>query len=778
MEVEIRMPQPRWHLSANKPRSPGYGNGKESKLDASQPQLQRPRPVRVSSAGASEPIPMQPITTGATTRTNSTSSTSSSSSSSNANSNSSNGSSSSNNPDRRANGPAPPCVVKSLGSGRFAQQRQVSTIKKTPGVSSSSSPSSCLTSTLGACTGVAGDAHAWDEPFEEQQLVGCSPGPEERRRRLPVDEDDGDDDDDAVENLVVRLSLSKTDSPLAKSGTCGTVDTTNATDSVLVWNNATTGESFPGEESLPDRDRDCDPTTPPASAVSSRSRLSSYGRVFSSARKLLFGGNTEDEPCHGPSAPLHRQGEDCDDDDDNGLVPSGSKELNPNSLSRNYVRRSPITSSRSLMASSFTPTPCTPRELFAPAYKDATECNFERRNEGWPIHASARDDCASSLAHPGSDHDSDPVPTNATSIHASVMDDGASSLAHPDSDHDSDTVPTNVTSIHASVTDDGASSRTHPDSDPDSDTVPTNVTIRNELPSETAMGGHREIQYWRRRLQHAAQHCGKKHWSTADAYFNLGLAQMKLSGSNSNSNIHVNSNNNSNSNSKCIKVESLFSSGKKTARAKHQYDLAVENLTIAHGMFERHFGSKHLAVGRALDALALAVVRRANHERKTARTADLPSLREEFLRAQTLLEQAFELRVHHLGIWHVDTVETFNKLAGVMLRLGAVRAAANAYREVYEVRYAIYGPGHPSVAIAAHALANCCYWLGLRVDSECERQRKDALKWYGVALEVYEAMGLPYRHPTVGKLLADRSRLEDEDEDGPGRGGGTAGGGG
>ena len=119
--------------------------------------------------------------------------------------------------------------------------------------------------------------------------------------------------------------------------------------------------------------------------------------------------------------------------------------------------------------------------------------------------------------------------------------------------------------------------------------------------------------------------------------------------------------------------------------------------------------------------------------------------------AQRLLEQAFAVRVHHLGVWHADTVETYNKLASVQLHLGQVREAAKAYREVFLVRRAIFGPDHPSVAISAHSLANCYYKL---------RRVQESLKYYQIALTVYETMGLPYRHPTVATLLKDRSRLE------------------
>ncbi|VEU42769.1 unnamed protein product [Pseudo-nitzschia multistriata] len=305
-------------------------------------------------------------------------------------------------------------------------------------------------------------------------------------------------------------------------------------------------------------------------------------------------------------------------------------------------------------------------------------------------------------------------------------------------------------------------------------TVPLPSILRNEnnkgdfanteigyttIASENDMGGHREIQYWRQRLNHSSQYNGKKHSSTADAFLNLGLAQLKLQGSSSNNNIN-----------NITDPSHLYqnSNHQNDAKKRHQYDLAVENLTIAHEIFEGLYGPHHLAVGRALDALGLAIVRRANHEKASNRTQEkgnsghqptsprnhsntTTAIEKELSYAQRLLEDALALRAHHLGVWHVDTVETYNKLAGVHLHLGQVQAAATAYHEVFLVRRAIFGANHPSVAISAHSLANCYYRLG---------DVPQSLKWYQTSLNVYETMGLPYRHPTVAKLLKDRSRLE------------------
>jgi tetratricopeptide (TPR) repeat protein len=244
--------------------------------------------------------------------------------------------------------------------------------------------------------------------------------------------------------------------------------------------------------------------------------------------------------------------------------------------------------------------------------------------------------------------------------------------------------------------------------------------------------GHHEIRYWRQRLHHASKHYGKSHSSTADAYFNLGRAQLDLSSSQHSQHHHP--------------WETS------TTQQKHQYDLAIENLTIAHGIWEHTHGPQHLAVGRALDSLALAIVRRANHDRTNSGSNTSNQSIDDLRYARRLLEQAFGVRAHHLGVWHVDTVETYNKLAGVLLHLGLLGEASRAYREVFLVRRAIFGNHHPSVAIAAHSLANCHYRRG---------GFEESLGWYKVALDVYEAMGLSYRHPAVIKLLRDQSRLEE-----------------
>jgi hypothetical protein len=229
--------------------------------------------------------------------------------------------------------------------------------------------------------------------------------------------------------------------------------------------------------------------------------------------------------------------------------------------------------------------------------------------------------------------------------------------------------------------------------------------------------GQREVQYFKRRLDHATRYYGKVHSQTADASYNLGEAQLR--------NFH--------------------------------YDLALENfaraLAICRSLHrEDRF---HLSIGRALDAMGLAVLRSSAKQQQPQPQPQGNHQRMDALQeAQRLLEQAFAIRHHHLGVWHVDTVETYNRLASVQLHLGRLNEACHAYQEVFYVRQAIFGRTHPSVAISAHSVANCYYKLG------GPEHVPKSLEWYRRALDIYEAMALPYHHPAVSKLLKDQSRLE------------------
>lgn len=207
-----------------------------------------------------------------------------------------------------------------------------------------------------------------------------------------------------------------------------------------------------------------------------------------------------------------------------------------------------------------------------------------------------------------------------------------------------------------------------------------------------------EQAYWNSLVTSRSMTYGAVHRQTAEAMFNLGHAHMRLND--------------------CEKSMGYF---KSASRIWKSLD-----------------GPTHLSVGRALDAYGLAALRSVKTEK---------SLRQ----AKVALEEAFAIRFHTLGVWHVDTVETFNKIASVHLHLGDFREACRAYEEVYLVRKAIFGVEHPSVAISAHSLATVHTHLS---------QPEKALKFYDIAFDIYTNMKLSHDHPTVARLLRDRKRLE------------------
>ena len=207
-----------------------------------------------------------------------------------------------------------------------------------------------------------------------------------------------------------------------------------------------------------------------------------------------------------------------------------------------------------------------------------------------------------------------------------------------------------------------------------------------------------EQSYWTGVVNNRSATLGTLHRHTAEAFLSLGHAHMRL----------------------------------------NNYSEAMSSFQSSCKIFKALDGPTHVSVGRALDAFGLAALR--------CKQGGATYL----IQAKTALEEAFAIRFHSLGVWHVDTVETFNKIASVYLHMGRLMEASLAYKEVYLVRKAIYGVNHPSVAISAHGLAN----VYLRM-----KQPEQSLLYFDVALGIYRSMHLPKGHPTVARLLNDRKRL-------------------
>ena len=184
-------------------------------------------------------------------------------------------------------------------------------------------------------------------------------------------------------------------------------------------------------------------------------------------------------------------------------------------------------------------------------------------------------------------------------------------------------------------------------------------------------------------------------------------------------------------------AEAFMEKGHASLRAK-QYREALESFKSARRIWKAKHGDTHLTVAKASDGIGMAYLRS-------------PKTRENLNHARKNLDYAFTIRYHELGPWHVDTVDSYNKIAGVYLHLSQYNAALKAYEQVFLVRKAIFGDDHPSVAVSAHALANVHFHLS---------EIKESLYYYNVALEIYTQMHLDMNHPTVSRLLRDRKRLD------------------
>jgi len=147
-----------------------------------------------------------------------------------------------------------------------------------------------------------------------------------------------------------------------------------------------------------------------------------------------------------------------------------------------------------------------------------------------------------------------------------------------------------------------------------------------------------------------------------------------------------------------------------------------------------------LALARVVDAIGMAWARVSQDDDQ-----------DHCYKAKAALEEAFKIRYDLLGPWHIDTVETLNKIAYVHLHLREYDEAGNAYWEVFWVRKAIFGGDHPSVAIAAHALGNVMVHLAAT---------EDAAKYFQIAVEIFDKMALPNKHPAVTRLMKDYKRLD------------------
>lgn len=208
-----------------------------------------------------------------------------------------------------------------------------------------------------------------------------------------------------------------------------------------------------------------------------------------------------------------------------------------------------------------------------------------------------------------------------------------------------------------------------------------------------------QIDYWNRSVIKRSVALGPRHLRTAEALMDLGSAQLMA----------------------------------------QEYTAAIRSYTSAVKIFREKYGDMHLSVARALDKVGLAT---------SMSGTNLDS-------ALETLMGALKIRCELLGNEHVDSVDSFNNLAGAHLNRGEFATAAQLYRVVMRHREQIFGRYHASVGVTAYTLA--CI-LDDRLD-----QGKDALAYFQLAKEIYKALGMvktPYYIDACARLREHSKLLE------------------
>ncbi|KAL7570015.1 hypothetical protein ACA910_017059 [Epithemia clementina (nom. ined.)] len=206
---------------------------------------------------------------------------------------------------------------------------------------------------------------------------------------------------------------------------------------------------------------------------------------------------------------------------------------------------------------------------------------------------------------------------------------------------------------------------------------------------------------WSKSINRLASQYGKDHVRVADALIEHGIAQ-----------IHA-----------------------------EAYLQASMSLEPAVAIYRRRKQGSSLALARALQHLGTAY-------HKIESMTEKPVL---CIKSKKCFGEALKIRYEELGQLHPDTASIVNCLGGVYMTTRNYTDARLSYLEVVSVRQAIFGIFHPSVAVAAHALANAALYLG---------DLEEATIYYCKALDIYEALNLRQDHPSLARLLRDMKRMQ------------------
>lgn len=192
-----------------------------------------------------------------------------------------------------------------------------------------------------------------------------------------------------------------------------------------------------------------------------------------------------------------------------------------------------------------------------------------------------------------------------------------------------------------------------------------------------------------------------------------------------------------------------------------QYTEALAVYKKAARILRQHHGDLSLAVAHALDKVGLAAslcptttdpsMTLESPTSSSSPTHQQQQHGENLEWGLVAIKEALKIRLHFLGPWHVDVVDTLNNLAGIHLRRNEKHKAYDAYLQVLTVRIAIFGKNHASVAITAQTLGI----LSMSISNFHQ-----AMNFFTVCLSIYKrGMHLKDGHPLVQQTFKKMDKM-------------------
>ena len=237
---------------------------------------------------------------------------------------------------------------------------------------------------------------------------------------------------------------------------------------------------------------------------------------------------------------------------------------------------------------------------------------------------------------------------------------------------------------------------------------------------------HEDIQRWINHATHALEHYGVNHIATAGAFLDLGQAYLRIQDYASAQDV-------------CKTAVRVFKRTCRLDQSSGENDSENENsLRLAKALdvlgLAQTAGGKSITINEGNDTDPHAT----NGQDKTALLLGIQSFR-----------KSFRIRLDKLGPTHVDTVETLNKIANAYMALGMYSGACADFKEVMQLRTAIMGEHHPSVAVAAQSVGLAYFKLN---------ENDQAKAYYLQALNIFAVSGLA-NHKVAKKLRDDIAHL-------------------